>query len=259
MEKRIPIIGLILLISFSSIVPISAGYDVKIPNIKGQSFKSNIGSPPVAKFEVNPPVPLPGELASYRAKDSYDPDGYIVLYEWDWDNDGIYDEYHTIPTAVHVFDSYGKYQVTLRVTDNKGLNGTKTNTVVIDNPPLKPLISGPSNGTTWVDYIFTFNGIDPDGDDVYYDYWIWQDFWHYDEGTIGPFPSGTNGTTSWYYKKTGTYVVEARTKDIYGKASDWSEFYITIPRTRTVCNSNWFNFLNNYIVLRWFVLRITNS
>jgi len=234
-------------------------YGVNISYIKEQSFKSNIGSPPVAKFEVNPPSPSSGELASYRAKDSYDPDGYIVSYEWDWGNDGIYDENHTIPTAVHAFNSTGNHQVTLRVTDNEGLNGTKTNTVIINNYPEKPSIDGPSKGTKGVVYNFTFNANDPDGDDIYYDYRIWENFWNYDEGTIGPFPSGINGTIGYSFTSRGINNLEVRTKDIHGKMSDWSEFYIKISKTKSVCNSNWFNFLNNHIILRWFLLRIINS
>lgn len=235
------------------------GYDVKIPYIKGRLFKSNMGYPPVAKFEVNPPCPSPGELASYRAKNSFDPDGYIVSYEWDWDNDGIYDENHTIPTAVHAYNSSQKYNVTLRVTDNEGLNGIKTNTVIIDNFPEKPSIYGPSVGNTGGVYNFTFYACDPDDDDIYYRYWIWLNDWHYSYGEIGPFSSGTNGTLAYTFWPSGDYSVSAQTVDIYGKESEWSEVYITIPRTRTVYNLNWYNFLNNHIVLRWFVLRITNS
>ena len=63
----------------------------------------------------------PGEEIFLSAVASYDPDGSIVSYEWDIDNDGVYDVAGSTPT--HVTSVQGPYfgLVSVRVTDNSGL------------------------------------------------------------------------------------------------------------------------------------------
>ena len=54
-----------------------------------------------------------------------DPDGKIVLYEWDFDNDGIYEYSNkTTGSATHIYNETGVYTACLRVTDDKGATDT---------------------------------------------------------------------------------------------------------------------------------------
>lgn len=54
-----------------------------------------------------------------------DPDGKIVLYEWDFDNDGIYEYSNkTTGSATHIYNETGVYTACLRVTDDKGVTDT---------------------------------------------------------------------------------------------------------------------------------------
>ena len=54
-----------------------------------------------------------------------DPDGKIVLYEWDFDNDGIYEYSNkTTGSATHIYNETGVYIACLRVTDDKGATDT---------------------------------------------------------------------------------------------------------------------------------------
>jgi len=78
--------------------------------------------PPIASFEYT----IKGMKVTVNASASYDPDGSIVLYEWDWESDGIFDENHTTATAAHTYNSSGNYTITLRVTDNNGAIDTAT-------------------------------------------------------------------------------------------------------------------------------------
>ncbi|RLF61296.1 MAG: hypothetical protein DRN25_00620 [Thermoplasmata archaeon] len=87
--------------------------------------------PPVADFTWMPEHPGPNEEVTFDASDSYDPDGMIVSYEWDWDNDGAYDEIHDNPIATHSWSSQGDYLVSLRVTDNNGATDTTTKSIHI--------------------------------------------------------------------------------------------------------------------------------
>jgi hypothetical protein len=55
----------------------------------------------------------------FDGSDSYDPDGVIVSYEWDSDEDGQYDD-ASGPTPEIVFDTEGVFDVDLKVTDDDG-------------------------------------------------------------------------------------------------------------------------------------------
>jgi hypothetical protein len=79
---------------------------------------------PVASFTYAPSDPVAGETITFDASDSYDPDGSIVSYEWDWISDGDVDA--TGVTADRVYTSSGQRTVTLVVTDD-GEDGAGTN------------------------------------------------------------------------------------------------------------------------------------
>lgn len=64
----------------------------------------------------------------FDATGSYDPDGEIVAYEWDFDGDGQFDD-GTGEEADYTFTQEGDYDVTLRVTDNSGEYNTSTITI----------------------------------------------------------------------------------------------------------------------------------
>ncbi|UCF50055.1 MAG: nitroreductase family protein [Thermoplasmatales archaeon] len=99
-----------------------------------------------------------------------------------------------------------------------------------NNPPEIPDIDGPTNGVAGTEYTYIFNSVDPDGDDVYY-YIKWGDghieYWD------GPHQSGLDIEITHTYVKQGTYLIEAKAKDTSDTESDWNEFEVTIPRTRT--------------------------
>ena len=67
----------------------------------------------------------------FDASTSIDPDGSLILFEWDWNNDGVYEESYTTPTATHSWIQAGKYPITIRVTDNDNATSTKTITIPI--------------------------------------------------------------------------------------------------------------------------------
>jgi parallel beta-helix repeat protein len=72
---------------------------------------------PFAIFTCTPPQPIQGQIAIFNASKSYDPDGTIDLYSWNFGDD--------TPNAtgmiiLHTFMLPGDYTVTLTVTDNDG-------------------------------------------------------------------------------------------------------------------------------------------
>ena len=180
---------------------------------------SNI--PPVADFTWTPLTPLPGETVLFNASASYDPDGYITIYEWDWNHDGVYEENHTTPTSTHIFTSPGDSIITLRVTDNASVTTAKSKTItIVNHAPPAPVINGPTNGTIGHEYDFSVGPItDPDGDS-FYCRWDWGD------GNIsdwlGPYSSGQIAGASHTWTGAGVYELRAKLKDQYDAESNWS-------------------------------------
>jgi len=84
---------------------------------------------PTAYFTYLPEYPQPNEPVTFNASQSYDPDGYIVLYEWNF-GDG-YTANITYPVVQHTYLADGTYQVVLTVVDNEGgRSATFTNLLV---------------------------------------------------------------------------------------------------------------------------------
>ena len=79
--------------------------------------------PPVAVADANPNPQAECDGVYFSGKDSYDPDGGVIQkYEWDWNNDGAYEEEGA--EVFHVWDNPGTYYVQLRVTDDEGMTDT---------------------------------------------------------------------------------------------------------------------------------------
>jgi plastocyanin/outer membrane protein assembly factor BamB len=72
----------------------------------------------------------PGSQATFFGS-AVDADGHIVLYEWDFDGDGVFDFSSSDNFSSHVYDEEGSYLVILRVTDNDGLTDTDTVKITI--------------------------------------------------------------------------------------------------------------------------------
>jgi len=91
--------------------------------------------PPVANAD-GPYSGTVGTPVVFDAGNSHDPDGEIALYEWDWENDGIFDESTTHPNITHTWQALYNGTVKLRVTDKEGLIETDCASIeVIDTTP----------------------------------------------------------------------------------------------------------------------------
>lgn len=102
-------------------------YKVKAANANGVSGFSEADSgyidpiPPIAEFTADPSTGAPPLAVNFDASTSYDPDGEIVKYEWDWTSDGTIDlDSGNDPTVQNTYENYGVYTATVTVTDNHG-------------------------------------------------------------------------------------------------------------------------------------------
>ncbi|UCG57095.1 MAG: right-handed parallel beta-helix repeat-containing protein [Phycisphaerales bacterium] len=77
-----------------------------------------------------------GDGITFDASKSRDADGEIVLHEWDWDFDGLYDYATRYAVYERTWEQEYSGMVRLRVTDNDGLTGTDTAelTIVFGEP-----------------------------------------------------------------------------------------------------------------------------
>jgi hypothetical protein len=84
------------------------------------------GFPPVGSFHIPGNASVNHSMV-FDASGSYDPDGAIVSYVWDF-GDGITGVGEIL---VHTYESPGEYTVTLTVTDNAGMNYSSSQVVRI--------------------------------------------------------------------------------------------------------------------------------
>jgi len=108
----------------------SKGYP--IPHEAYDGYFSNMGLPPVAVFTFEPELPVVKTAVRFDASDSYDPDGRIVSYAWDF-GDGAFDSGVVVD---HIFEEVGIYTVTLIVTDNNALIGKASATIKVIPPKI---------------------------------------------------------------------------------------------------------------------------
>lgn len=83
--------------------------------------------PPTADFYFTPDQPKAGETVTFDGSDSFDFDGEVVAYAWDFNADGQTDANTMI--AQTSFPTAGSYDVTLTITDNDGNTDSITYTL----------------------------------------------------------------------------------------------------------------------------------
>jgi hypothetical protein len=86
--------------------------------------------PPIAEFIYRPERPKAGDMVEFDASASFDFDGEIISYEWDFDADGRTDA--TGVSAQHTLASAGAYAITLTVTDDGGNSDALTYTLDVE-------------------------------------------------------------------------------------------------------------------------------
>lgn len=112
------------------------------------TFVTLLNQPPVANAGPDQTIYV-GDVVTFNGSASYDPDGTIVSYNWDF-GDGTTG---TGVTVSHTYAATGTYTVTLTVTDNDGATGIDTALVNISEKPAQVLCWSGSN-----QYLYRNNG-----------------------------------------------------------------------------------------------------
>ena len=189
----------------------------------GKSTAENL--PPIANLSAGEPYQgfVDSEI-TFNGSLSYDPDGYIISWEWDF-GDGSNGEGEM---ATHSYLIAGIYTVILTVTDNKGATNDSESFVLViqpNRPPSNPEINGPTMSKKGIDYIYTVFSTDDDNDSVKYII-DWGDG-NIDESEF--LPNGTIFTITHTWKTVGSYTIKTTANDNQTVSSSEITVIIELP------------------------------
>lgn len=136
---------------------------------------SDVNDEPVDSTNMQPKADAGGpyyeivnKVISFDGSASYDSDGTIVQYEWDFGDE----EYSDTIQPTHIYRSSGNYKIILTVTDDKGKADIDITYAfigeTIEIPPIQPVLNGTLNGSTNTLYKFTIFSTDIENDTIQY-------------------------------------------------------------------------------------------
>ena len=159
---------------------------------------------PTAAFTFAPAGGTAPQAVGFDARGSFDPDGDIVGYNWDFGDSTTGGG----PTPIHVYTQAGIYAPTLTVADDSG--GSDVNVggpilVLAGNAPPRAWFSGPPpSGAAPVPFCFHGWGSSDDSGITSYE-------WAYGDGT-----TGTGQTPTHTYTTPGSYTATLTVRDAAG-------------------------------------------
>jgi hypothetical protein len=178
-------------------------------NIRTTSYGKTGNIPPIANTSAGEPyIGFPNENIEFDGSFSFDPDGYIIEFIWEF-SDGTFKEGEVV---FHSFSEIGDYDVILTVRDNDGaINSTNTFILIIrpNNPPTKPVVDGTSTGFTDTLYDFKIISNDFDDDDISY-YVDWGDGSNINSQFVH---NGTEMIFQYAWNTSGIYVISVKSFD----------------------------------------------
>ena len=202
---------------------------------------TSVNDPPVA-VDDTATTPEDTPVVIDVLDNDYDPDGEIDPTTVDIVDDASHGSTSVNPTTgvvTYTPDSgyHGSDYFTYTVDDDDGdtSNLATVNITVLGNyPPNKPdRPSGQTRGKWGTKYTYTTSTIDPDNDQIWYNF-SWGDGTY--SGWVGPYTSGQTGSAShtWYKgdEWMENYEIKVKAKDENELESDWSEpLPIVMPKS----------------------------
>ncbi|MFC1616339.1 PKD domain-containing protein [Patescibacteria group bacterium] len=169
-----------------------------------------------AIFEADPQEGEAPLEVEFDASDSVDPDGDIDTYEWDFDEDGEFDDAEGINVS-NEFDKTGTYTISLRVTSTTGDFAISDLDIVVgEETKPEAIITITDEPTTFlIGEQYVFKGDDsssPNGKISDYE-------WDFGDGS----PTVTTKTASHTYDNAGTFEVTLLVIDEEGKEDEASK------------------------------------
>jgi PKD repeat protein len=171
--------------------------------------------PPVAVARANPTSGSDPLTVNFDGSQSYDPDGTIVSYHWDF-GDGYWER---TTRASHQYRSPQSYTAVLTVTDDKRMEGKAEVVITVGNkPPVAAIAVSPQKGTAPL--TVTLDGSqssDPDDADLSFS-------WDFGDGA-----RGGGRVVTHTYEREGTFQVSLEVTDPHG-ATGRASATVTVVR-----------------------------
>ncbi len=166
--------------------------------------------PPVAVADANITVAMTNQDITFDGSDSYDDDGTITNYLWDFGEGNT-----SLGMIVeHQFSQDGVYYVNLTVTDN--LLATNTTTIMITiinrDPIIYEALANPQTAYVGEEITFNVTANDTDGYVVMYE-------WDFGDGSGYNDFTSELGNTTYSYSSIGEYIARIRITDDDGNTS----------------------------------------
>lgn len=171
-----------------TIAPGSGSYNSKVTFVD----VAPVGNASVPAFTTSPSDPIAGEPVTFDASGTTDPQGDVVAYRWNWDDDSTFEA--TGATATQTFATAGTYTVTLEVLDADGNNATVTRNVTVTDGTDAYITAVEPNPTALADNDGEFVAVNVTGSTDTSD-WVLRD----DEGDSAAFPATTDGVV-WFVR-----------------------------------------------------------
>jgi PKD repeat protein len=202
---------------------------------------------PVALFSYSPTSGSPPLTVSFNGSASYDSDGTITAYSWNF-GDGASGSGAVV---THTYNSAGVFTARLTVTDNDGKSDSTSHTVNVtgqtepNEPPVAEFSFSPNTGIYPLQVTFDAAGSrDPDGSIVQYN-------WDFGDGRTG---SGRVVTHT--YTRGGTFLIRLTVRDNKGSTATRSK-PITVLTLRPPLNINWSTHADESLFQTRYVTEVT--
>ncbi|MHA1369092.1 MAG: PKD domain-containing protein [Promethearchaeota archaeon] len=185
--------------------------------------------PPNISLIINPPDPKVGENVFFDASATYDPDGWITNWYWDfgdgWNSTDFWSTHHT-------YTAPGNYTLNLTVTDDTFLNSSYIIVleVLFNNPPVANFTYNPSNPQEFEVIAFNDRSFDPDGVIIY---WTWD----FGDGTLLQFDEFNITFPVWYsFAAPGNYNVSLIVIDDLGLIGEYWQIITVTSNQPPIAN-----------------------
>ncbi|MCO6438986.1 MAG: PKD domain-containing protein [Phycisphaerae bacterium] len=179
-------------------------------NIVGGRISEN----PIAVIKASPLTPKSGEAVSFDGRDSFNPDGRDLQYQWNF-GDGTS---ATGSTVQHVYTGARTYTAVLRVTDAvSGRFGESSVDIILPNNSPKAVIRAtPSSGK--LPLVVSFSGTESSDAESPNNRLIYT--WQFGDGTsVGTGIPGELSTVSHTYTTQGDFTASLTVTDEGGKSN----------------------------------------
>ncbi len=181
---------------------------------------------PVASFTASPSSGSPPLTVTFNGSASYDPNGSIVSYSWNFGDGGT----GSGQIVTHTYTARGVFSARLTVTDNDGKTGSAYRSIEVagvNEPPIAEFTCSPTSGLYPLSVTFDASASrDPDGS-------ISQYQWDFGDGH-----TGSSRVVSHVYTGPGTFLARLTVRDNSGGTATKSRS-ITVLSLAKPLNIRW--------------------